>query len=455
MRIMIVGDGKMGHSLAEQLVGEGHEVTIIEKSADVLRQNEDTLDALFIQGNGVSRSTLKEANAHLADLIIAATVSDESNMLCCYTAKLLGTRYAVARIRDPEYYDSQSFIQHNLSVDYIINPERAAAFEISRILRYPFAGSVETFARNRVEMMDYVATADDVATNVPLRDLYKRHRQLPQVLFSIVERDGKALIPKGDFVIHPGDRVHVASDAATITDFFRTLGKNTLPVRNVLIAGGSRIAHYLANTLLSMKMRVTIVEINPEKARAIAERLPAAEVLQGDGTSQEFLSSIGLTGFDAFVTLMDHDEDNLMTAFYAVTQGVAKVVAKNNRLSHTDIFKRMGLDSVISTKQATCNTILRLVRSLNNAGDTAVTRVYRLAEGGAEALEFVATEHAGYLHVPLKDLKMSDNALIATIVRGGRVRVPFGNDTIEAGDNVIIITKDLGIQDLNELIRKK
>ena len=249
--------------------------------------------------------------------------------------------------------------------------------------------------------------------------------------------------------------MHVASDAATIPELFRTLGKNTLPVHNVLIAGGSRIAYYLSNALLSMKMRVTIVEIDPDKARLLAERLPAAEILQGDGTSQEFLSSIGLTGFDAFVTLMDHDEDNLVTAFYAVTQGVGKVVAKNNRLSHNDIFKRMGLDSVISTKQATCNTILRLVRSLNNAGDTAVTRVYRLAEGAAEALEFVATEHAGYLHIPLKDLPMSDNALIVTIVRGGQVRIPFGNDTIEAGDNVIVITKNLGIKDLNELIRKK
>ena len=455
MKIIIVGDGKLGHTLAEQMIGEGHDVTIIEKSPVVLQQNEDSLDALYIQGNGVSMTTLKDAGSAAADLIIAVTVSDESNMLCCLTGKLLGAKYAVARIRDPEYYDSLSFIQNKLSIDYVINPERTAAHEISRLLRYPFAGSVETFARGRVEMMDFSATEDDVVVGVPLRDLGRRHRTLPQVLYCAVERDGLPIIPKGDFVIRPGDRVHVASDAATITDFFRQLGKNTLHVHNVLIAGASRIAHYLSIMLISMNIRVTIVEIDPKKARSIAEALPDAEVLEGDCTSQELLGSIGLTGFDAFVTLMDHDEDNLMTAFYAVSQGVRKVITKNNRLPHGDIIKRMGLDSVISTKQVTCNTILRFVRALNNAGDTAVERVYRLMDGRVEALEFIASEHADYLHVPLKDLWMPDDMLIATIVRDGHVRIPFGNDTIEARDNVIIITLARGVKDLSELIRVK
>ncbi len=453
MQIVVIGGGKLGVTLAQHLIAEGHNVTMIDRSEAVLQKNMDSLDAMFIKGSGVSADTLKEADAAHADIVIAATMGDEVNMLACLTAKRLGAQYAIARIRDPEYLPTLSFLQKELSIDYAINPERATAREISRMLRFPFAGGIETFARGRVEMVDFKAGEDDPVVGIPLKEMYRKNKQLPQVLFCAVERGGEIIIPKGNFVIQAGDRVHVVSDVETITRFFESLGKRMESIRSVMVMGGSRIAYYLVSMLLKMRIKVSVIEISPDKARRLSEMLPGATIIEGDGTDQELLESEGLADTHAFVTLADRDEENLMAGFYAAQRGVKKVIVKSSRDTYSAIMHDMGLDSIISTKTVACNDILRVVRSRSSRSFAAVERMYRLMDGKAEALEFIAQAGDPYIHVPLKDLHIIPDALIAVIVRDGQVRVPFGNDTIEVGDYVVVISRRTGLSALGEVFK--
>ena len=455
MRIIIVGAGKMGFAVADSLIREGHNVVMIDNNESIVERGENMMDALFIRGNGVRVDVLKEAGVEDTDIVIATTAGDEMNMLVCLTAKKLGAQYTIARIRDPEYLESLSFLQKEMFMDYVINPERSTAREVSRMLRFPFASSVETFARGRVEVMDFKAAEGDGITGMALRDVYKNKKNLPQVLFCAVERDGEAIIPKGDFVIEAGDRVHVAGDVNTITAFFRAIGKGVSSIRSVMIMGGGRLSFYLAQMLQNMHIKVNMIEIQPEKARMLSEMLPGANIIQGDATDQELLESEGLIDMDAFITLSNRDEENLMTGLYAVHRGVKRVIVKSSRENYTSIMKNMGLDSIVSALNVAVNNILRTVRTRSSRSSAAVVRMYRLVGGKAEALEFLADGDMSFMHTPLKELDIEKDCLIAVIVRGNKVLVPFGNDTIEQGDSVIIISKRLGITSLDEVIHTR
>lgn len=454
MHILVIGDGKVGHTLVEHLAAEGYDVVIIDKSSEVLERTQNTLDVLCIRGNGANAQTLMDAGVRKADILIAATASDETNMLCCLIGKRLGAKYAIARIRDPEFNESLNMLRHELDIDMAINPERATAIEISRLLRFPFASNIDSFAKGRVEMIGFRAAEQDPVVGIPLRDLGNKQRGIPRVLYALVERGGELIMPNGDFIIQPGDRVHVAADTVTITEYFRFLGKMGIRIRDVMLLGGGRISWYLAKMLTPMGFRVSMIEINQEKAELLSESLPDVNVIQGDGTDQELLEQEGLPQMDAFVALCDRDEENLMTGLFAVRKGVNKVIVKNNRVAYADIIGSMGLDSVVSPKSITCANILRYVRARVNSEGTKLERLHRLADGQAEALEFIARSGDPYINIPLKNLTLRGGALIAVIVRNDKVIVPFGNDHIEAGDTVIILTCETGIADLNEVIRK-
>ena len=454
MRILVVGDGKVGHTLAESLTGEGHDVVIIDRDEEVLQHCQDTLDVLCIQGNGANAKTLLEADVSTADIVISATASDETNMLCCLIAKRLGAKYTIARIRDPEYNESLTLLQRELGIDLTINPERATAMEISRLLRFPFASNIEFFAKGHVEMVEFRAQEKDGIVGWPMKQRAQRMPGIPRVLYAAVEREGRVHIPNGDFIIRPGDRVHVAADMVTITDYFRFLGRNAIKIKNVMLLGGSRISYYLAKLIIPMGIHVNIIEINPQTAADLSEMLPQADILLGDGTDQELLTQEAIEEMDAFVCLCDRDEENLMTGLYAARQGVPKVVVKNSRVVYEEILSVLGLDSMVSPQSITCNNILRYVRARVNGKGTAVERLYRLMDGKAEALEFIAREGDQYIGVALKDLHVRKNTLVAVIVRGSKVIVPFGNDHIEVGDHVVIMAGESGISDLNEVIRR-
>ncbi len=454
MRITVVGDGKVGHTLAENLALEGHNVVIIDRSEEVLHKSEDTLDVLCVRGNGANAKTLLEAGVDKTDMLIAATSTDETNMVCCLVGKRLGAKFAIARIRDPEYNESLALLQKELDIDMTINPEKATALEISRLLRFPFAGSIESFARGRVEMVDFRLHAGDILIGYPLKQLKQKIHGIPQVLYCLVERGGQVYIPDGDFVLQAEDNVHVAGDLVTITSYFRFLGKNSLRVKDVMILGGGRIGYYLAKIILPMGVHVNIIEINEAKAEELSASLPEANIIFGDGTDQELLEQEGLPQMDAFVALCDRDEENLMTGMYALSTGVPKVVVKNNRVAYASILGSMGLDSIISPKAITCDVILRHVRAHANSQGRPVEKMYRLVGGKAEALEFIAKAEDPFIGVPLKNLHLRKNTLVAVIVRQHKVIIPFGDDHIEAEDNVVIIACESGIDDLSGVIRR-
>lgn len=447
-----MGDGKIGHNLAGSLVDEGHEIVIIDKDPAALEKSE-SLDVMCIRGNGANISTLIEADAKHCDVVVATTDSDETNMVCCLVAKRLGAKFSIARIRDPEYSDSLYLIKKELLIDMAVNPERTTAQEISRLLRYPFASKVEIFARGRVEMVEFRAQEDDCVVGVPIMQLaQKLPKDFPRVLFCAVEREGEAYIPNGDFVIQPGDHVHVAADILTVMAFFRFMGKTAQRVHEVMIVGGSRIAYYLVKQILSLGMKVSLIEQEEGRARELAEEFPQANIILGDGTDQELLDAEGMQERDAFIALTERDEENLMASIYAQKCGVKKIVLKINRENYIGLVKGMGLDSIVSPKQLTSDTLLRYVRGRSNTKGATVERMYRILGNNIEALEFIAGKNAPYLEVPLKDLRLPKETLLAVIVRDRQVIIPFGNDFVKLGDTVIIITKRNGIKDLAEVL---
>ena len=452
MRIIVIGAGKVGYALAEHLTEEEHDVIVIDKDEMVIDRCTGSLDVLCIRGNGANAKVLLEAGVDKANIVIASTESDESNMLACLIAKRLGARYTICRIRDPEFNESQTFLQNELGIDVAINPERATALEISRLLRYPFAGSIESFARGLVEMVEFRALEKDRIIGIPMKDLHQKVPGLPRILYAMVERNGSVIIPDGNFAILPNDKVFVSGDMVTITEFFRFLGRNNQKVRSVMVLGGGRISYYLSRIVVPMGIHVTLFELNPEKARRLSELLPKVDVVLGDGTDQELLQEQGVSQADAFIALSNRDEENLLTALYASRSGVPKTIAKNSRMTYMEILNDLGLDSVISPPYITTSTILRYVRARENGSGTHVERLYRLIDGNAEALEFIARKGDPYIGIPLKDLTSRKGSLVSVIVHQGKIIIPFGNDRIEEGDHVVVISSNPGISDLNEVL---
>ncbi len=454
MRIIIIGAGKVGYTLAERLTAEEHDVIVIDKSDVVIDRCTDSLDVLCIKGNGANAKVLLEAGVDKANIVIASTESDETNMLACLISKRLGAQYTISRIRDPEFNESQMLLQNELGINVAINPERATALEISRLLRYPFAGSIESFAKGQVEMVEFRAQETDQIVGIAMKDLSGRIPGLPRILYAIVERNNNVYIPGGDFVILPGDRVFVSGDMLTITEFFRFLGRTKHKVRSVMMLGGGRISYYLSRFIIPMGIHVTLFELDPKKARILSEQLPKADVILGDGTDQDILEEQGLSQMDAFVSLSNRDEENLMTGMYAARKGVEKVIVKNSRTTYQGILSDLGLDSVINPQNITSSTILRYVRARVNSNGTRIERLYRLLGGEAEAIEFIARKGDSYIGIPLKDLAMRKGTLVSVIVRQGKVIIPFGKDHIEVDDHVIVISRETGLSDLNEVIHK-
>ncbi len=450
MKIIIIGTGKVGFSLAEQLLNEKHDITIVDTQDSALHRATDALDIMSVKGNGVSTDTLREAGAEDADLLVAATNSDEVNMVCCLTAKHLGAKYTIARIRNPEYNLGLHELKKNMGIDMVINPENATAVEISRLLRFPSAANIETFCRGRVELMGFRLQEGDFLVNQPLHALSAQVKQL-SLLVCAVDRDGEVTIPNGSFVPQVGDKLYLIGRPTSLDQFFRLLGRYSPKVKTVFIVGGGKISVYLTAILEKMKMRVKIVELSEKRCRLVSEMMPRTTVICGDGTDQELLESERMSAADAFVALTDRDEDNLIISLYAMQQGMHKVVTKCNRQNYTGIARAVGLDSVISPKLITAAQILQLVRGMQNSQGSVMNTLYRIADGTTEAMEFTVGPSTRHLNVPLRDLHLHKGILIAVIMRDGEIIIPEGSSCIQEGDSVIIISRDRPIQDLNNI----
>ena len=453
MKIIIIGNGKVGFTLAKQLSGEDHDLVLIDHRAEAMQIADSTLDIMCLDGSGASIQILRTAGVREAELVIAVTGSDELNIVCCLIAKKLGARHTVARIRSPEYFREANLLKREIGLNMIINPEYAAAQEISRLLRVPSAFSVETFARGLVEMIGFPIQESDGLAGLSLFEYNKRNPNNRGVLMCAAIRGDEVYVPNGRFVPQVGDKAYVIGSQREIVQFFQNLGRDSGRLRQITVLGGSRIATYLTWAVEKVGIKVRIVEQSGEKCLALAEKLPKALIIQGDGTSSELIDEEDLLDTDAFIALTNRDEENLLMAMTAQRHGVKKVIAKMTRPNYIEMIREFGVDSVISPKDITANQISAYVRAMARSQGSAVENLYKLLGGAIEAVEFTATETTRFLDTPLKDLRLKPGMLVAAIAREGKTIIPDGSTSIHAGDKVIVMAKSLFLQDLDEILQ--
>ena len=438
MKIIVAGDGKVGLALTRQLLREGHDLVTIDSNPQVLHMSLDQYDVMTLEGNAAAMETLREAGVEEAELLIAATSADETNILCCLTGRILNPNlHTIARVRNPDYKEQLFSMREQLGLSMTINPELSAAHEIFRLLQFPSFLRRETFAKGRVEIVELKVFEDGKLNGVRLSELYKIAKV--KVLVCAVSRGGEVEIPNGDYRLQTGDHIYVTARAANLSQLLKNLGIGMSYVNRALLVGGSRLCFYLAERLLRAGVQVKIIEKNETRARYLAEILPKADVVQGDGSSQEVLESEGLRRADALVTLPDMDEENIVISMYGSAAGVKKVITKANRLEYSHMFEDMRVGTVISPKALCSNNVVRYVRAMQNQKGS-VLALHRIADDRAETLEFLVDDTVPWRGVPLKDVPVKKGILISCITRRGDTVIPDGASSFESGDTVIVVT---------------
>ena len=452
MNIVIIGDGKVGHKLAKQLSDEKYNVALIDQSERKLRDAVNELDVSCVVGDGANAEVQQEADVPGADLVIACASTDELNMLCCLLAKRLGAKQTIARVRNPVYYQQMHLFKEDLKLSMAVNPELVLAGEISRVLIFPSAAKIETFAKGRVELVEVTIGDQSPMDGISLMELYRKYQI--KMLICAVQRGSDVYIPDGSFVTRRGDKINIAASHKEIEKFFKFVGAKRNKVRTVLICGGGRVAYYLSKQLLSLGMQVKIIEQSKERCMELCDLLPKATIIHGNATDHELLEEEGIGNADAFVCLTGIDEENIIMSMYAKTKNVSKIITKVNEDALQHLVDELGIESTVSAKNVTTNVIMSYVRAMKNSmGSANVETVYQLINGRIEALEFLIREATNYTGIPLKDLTIRENHLVACIVRKRQIIIPGGNDTLEVGDSVLVVSMSQGLEDLKEILR--
>lgn len=449
MNIIIVGCGKVGISLAERLSAEGHDLVMVDISAKKIEEVSNRLDIMGVVGNGASFAVQQEAGVEAADLFIAVTTADELNLLCCLMAKKSGCA-TIARVRNPMYSQEIGFIREQLGISMIINPELTAAREIAKLLKFPSAIKIDTFAKGRVELLRFRLKPEVGFGGKSIMDIMGRLKT--DVLICAVERDNEVIIPNGSFVLQDSDILSIVGSLESTAQFFEKIGVRSRKVKNSLIIGGGTIAHYLAKDLLKVGFRVRIIEKNPERCDYLTEVLPGADIINGDGSDEELLLEEGLTYADSVISLTGLDEENIFLSLFAKKHSNAKLVAKVNRIAFNDVVDSLDIDSVIYPKYLTADYILQYVRARQNSIGSNVETLYQLFDGRAEALEFSINEASEVTDVPLMELNLKPNLLICCINRKGKILTPRGQNKINVGDTVIVVTTNRGLNDIRDIL---
>ena len=452
MNIIIVGLGKVGRALAQQLNEPGNNIKVIDLDADTVSAAANISDIMAVTGNGVSRAVLEEAGIADADLLIAVTGSDERNLLCCLLAKKAGKKCeTIARVRSPQYSEDADFLRRELGLAMIINPEYAAAAEIARVLRFPSAIKIDTFVKGRIELLKFKLPEDSPLCGMAIREIEpKLHCD---VLVCTVERGDEAFIASGDFIFRGKDVISIIAEPKNAFNFFRKINYKASPVHNALIAGGGNITHYLCNMLTKSGIAATVIEKDPVRADALSDELSGVTVINADAADQEVLMQEQIDKAGAFVSLTNLDEENILLSLFARTVNSGKIVTKINRIDFDHVIGRLDLDTVIYPKNITADIIVRYVRAMKNTIGSNVETLYQIIKGKVEAAEFTVREGSPVIGIPLMNLKFREGVLVAAIVRNRKVILPRGNDIIADGDSVVIVSDHLGMHDITDILR--
>ncbi|MBQ1350458.1 MAG: Trk system potassium transporter TrkA [Ruminococcus sp.] len=450
MKIVIVGCGKVGTSIASELNLAGHNIVVIDINRAAVTRLSDSIDGMGIEGNGATYETLSEAGAGDADLVIAVTARDEVNLYTCLMARTCGCPNTIARVRNPEYTNDLFRVKDILGLSMFINPELTAAVEISRLLRFSGALEIDSFSKGMFELIKV-----GVPKNSPLVDRAISRIDIlrGKVRICTVERDNEVYIPNGEFVIRAGDRISIASKPEIAAKFFKKAELNIARSRDVMILGGGKISYYLAQRLLKAGVNVKIIEKNAQRCEELSEMLHDAVIIHGDCMDQDLLLSEGVEHTDGVAALMDYDEENILISMYIKNISKAKAITKVNNAHFDSIIDQIDLECVINPKKIAGEYIARYVRAVQNSLGSNVETLYRLHEDRVEALEFRAKSGSRVLNKPLAELSLKDDLQIICIARKGRIILPVGSDMILPDDSVVIITKHKGLSDLNDILR--
>ena len=450
LNIIIVGCGKVGATLTEQLVKEGHDITVIDKNPKRIQEITDAFDVMGIVGNGASYSLQLEAGINDADLIIAVTNSDELNLLCCTVATQVGNCSAIARVRMPDYSKEVNYLQNKLGLAMIINPELETANEAARILYLPSALEVNPFAHNMAEIVKFKIPEGNLLDNTAIAQLGNRIDN--DILICAIERNGEIFIPSGNFVMKAGDLLSFVAPIKHTKNFLKEIGFKTNKVKNTMIIGGGKVAYYLAERLLRRGVSVKIIELDKARCEELSLLLPKAIIINGDGTDQELLREEGIESCESFVPLTGIDEENILLTLYAKQVSKAKVITKINRITFSDVIDSLDLGSVLYPKYIIAEAIVAYVRAKKDSMNRNIETLYHMFDSRVEAIEFNITEPSAVTDIPLKDLRLKKNLLVSLINRNGKVLIPKGMDSIQVGDSVVVVTTHSGFSSITDIL---
>ena len=448
MKVLIIGCGKVGQTLAVALCEDGNDVTVIDQQKSKMEGLCNQYDIIGVIGNGASYEVQKEAGIEQADLLIAVTGSDELNLLSCLIAKKVGNCNTIARVRKPEYNEQLELLKEELGLAMVINQELASAEEISRVLKFPSAIRVDTFAKSNVEILKYRVPAGSVLAGLRLDEMGAKLKS--NVLICAAERDGQVQIPKGDYEIREKDVISIVASASDANAFFRKIGFTSSKIKDIMIVGGGEISYYLARILLPLGIHVKIIEKSLARCERLCELLPKATIINGDGTDKHLLVEEGAKECDAFVALTDFDEENILMSLYVNRLKQKKIVTKINRIAFDEVVKELDLDAVFYPKNITAEHIVRYVRAMKRSFGSNMETLHRL-ENSVEALEFVVEEGAPFVDIPLQNLNLNSSVLLACISRKGEIIIPRGNDVLQAGDTIIVVTTKAGVHSISDI----
>ena len=452
MNIILVGCGKIGLKIIEKLSNENeHNITVIDLRQKIVNEIVNNYDAMGVVGDCISADILEEAGVKEADILIAATGSDELNFTTCLLAKKMGNCQTIARMRKPEYRKTIGLFKDDLGLALVINSDVSAAQEISRVLKFPSAIQIDTFAKGRIEILKFRIPQDSILCNLKLADMSTKLNC--DVLVCGVERGSDVYIPAGDFVLQQGDLVSIVSTYHNCSSFFKKIGIKSSRIKDTIIIGGGVMGYYLADMLIKSGISVKIIEQKKERCEELSYLLPKATIINGDGNDNALLLEEGIEHADSVVALTNIDEENIILSLFARSKTKGKLITKINRIEYDDVIRKLDLDTIIYPKTLTAENVLRFVRAKNNSLNSSnIETMHFILDGKAEALEFQIREASPIVGKTLFDLKIKKNVLIACISRNGKTIIPRGQDTVEIGDTVIIVTTNVGLKDINDIL---